>query len=144
MQEAELRVCDLKPQELFNLAWAFTQVRPQAPRRGAALLACGWGMSRWHLALPFLCSLHKPPPGLPFPLDVFPNPSEPASPCVQLGHRPQCLFEAIAREVPPRAFAFSPQELSGVLWALAKGAHSGRGVPALLQASAGAGASCRA
>lgn len=25
-QEAELRVCDLKPQELFNLAWAFTQV----------------------------------------------------------------------------------------------------------------------
>lgn len=28
LQEAYLRVCDLKPQELFNIAWAFAQVWP--------------------------------------------------------------------------------------------------------------------
>ena len=32
LQEAELRVCDFKPQELFNVAWAFAQLGHH-PRR---------------------------------------------------------------------------------------------------------------
>ncbi len=54
---------------------------------------------------------------------------------LQFGHHPQQLFEAVASEVAPRAFAFSPQELSVTLWALAKAGHAGRAVPAMLHVS---------
>lgn len=77
LQEAQLRVADLKPQELFNIAWSYSQ----------------------------------------------------------LGHHPGPLLDAIAAEVVPRAFAFSPQELSGTLWALAKARHSTRSTRALLDVS---------
>ena len=54
---------------------------------------------------------------------------------LQLGHYPKRLFDAVAREVAPRAFAFTPQELSVTLWALAKAGHSGRTMPPLLDVS---------
>lgn len=55
-------------------------------------------------------------------------------PCgpLQLGYHPPRLFDAIAREALPRTFAFTTQELSGTLWALAKCRHSSRAVAPLL------------
>lgn len=54
---------------------------------------------------------------------------------LQLGHHPVKLFDAIALEAAPRACALTPQELSGLLWALAKCRHGGPGLPPLLHVS---------
>lgn len=130
-QEADLRVCDMKPQELFNVAWAFAQVpTPARPSRHCTAPALACMRSRCPLA----CSARPMrraectwgPHSLPF--SATPPP-------LQLGHHPHRLFESIAREAGPRAFEFSTQELGNTLWALAKCRHAGPALPPLLRVS---------
>ncbi|KAL4430994.1 hypothetical protein ABPG75_006250 [Micractinium tetrahymenae] len=104
-EEAELRVCDMKPQELFNIAWAFAQLGHH-PRRLFELIA-------WETA----------PRTFDFSTQELSNTLWALAKCRHTGPSMLALLHAVERELASREAAFEDRHLTITLWSWGQLSH---------------------